>query len=114
LELLQLDVKTAFLQSDLDEEVYIKPPPGFETGDGVPHVYRLKKALYGLKQAPRAWHKKLQSVLQDLGFRPSLADQGLYILDDPAGKVILLTYVDDLLVAASTVELARRTVHPCS
>jgi hypothetical protein len=97
MELRQLDVKTAFLQSDLEEEVYVQAPPGFETPG---FVYRIRKALYGLKQAPRAWHAKLKHTLHALGFVPSKADQGFYILDGPDGKVLLLTYVDDLLIAS--------------
>jgi hypothetical protein len=97
MELRQLDVKTAFLQSELAEEVYVQPPPGFEVPGS---AYRIRKALYGLKQAPRAWHAKLKQVLESLGFAASRADQGLYILDGAEGKILLLTYVDDLLIAA--------------
>jgi transposase InsO family protein len=99
LELRQLDVRTAFLQSDLDEVVYVSPPPGFQATSGADVVYRLNKALYGLKQAPRAWHQKLCTVLCGLGYVPSKADPGLYVLRTDAGIVLLLTYVDDLLLA---------------
>jgi histone deacetylase 1/2 len=66
MELRQLDVKTAFLQSELQEEVYVQPPPGLEQGEGQRVVYRLRRALYGLKQAPRAWHQKLKTVLTEM------------------------------------------------
>jgi Reverse transcriptase (RNA-dependent DNA polymerase) len=69
LEVHQLDIKTAFLNGDLEEEVYVTQLPGFHNGDdGL--VYRLNKALYGLKQAPRAWHKTLSASLRKFGFHP--------------------------------------------
>jgi hypothetical protein len=98
MDLRQLDVKTAFLQSELEEEVYVHAPAGFETPG---YAYRIRKALYGLKQAPRAWYAKLRQTLESLGFVASKADQGLYILESTEGRVLLLTYVDDLLIAST-------------
>ena len=100
LELHQIDIKTAFLQGVLEEDIYICQPPGYESDD--PKLAcRLQKALYGLKQAPRAWHQRLHAELLQYGFRVSDADPGLYILDnDPACMpVYLLVYVDDILLA---------------
>jgi hypothetical protein len=66
-EIHQVDIKTAFLNGDLEEEVYVTQPPGFENGD--PRIVcKLNKALYGLKQSPRAWHKKLDAEMGALGF----------------------------------------------
>ena len=73
LHLHQLDVKTAFLNGDLEEVIYMKQPPGYEEG-GPRTVCRLRKAIYGLRQAPRAWHAKLNSTLEGMGFRASTAD----------------------------------------
>jgi Reverse transcriptase (RNA-dependent DNA polymerase) len=73
LELHQLDIKTAFLNGELEEEVYVRQPPGFSSGDAR-KVCRLKKTLYGLRQAPRAWHQRLTAALIDNGFTPSSAD----------------------------------------
>ena len=96
LEIHQLDIKTAFLYGELEEDVWIEQPPGYETGSpGM--ACHLRKSLYGLKQAPRVWHAKLSTELETLGFQPSAADAALFIKTDPQ-PVYLLTYVDDILV----------------
>eukprot|EP00253_Pinus_taeda_P017914 PITA_17914 len=74
----QMDVKTAFLNGKIEEEVYIEQPKGFETFDRESHVCRLKRALYGLKQAPRAWYTKIDSYFTRLGFTKNEADANLY------------------------------------
>jgi hypothetical protein len=97
----QLDVKTAFLQGRLQEEVYVEQPPGYNDGTG--RVCLLYKALYGLKQAPRAWHEHLHEQLSQLGYSVSVADPGLYVCSKvgPDGeRVLLLVYVDDMLLAS--------------
>ena len=63
LKLFQMDVKSAFLNGILNEEVYVEKPKGFQDPRYPNHVYRLRKALYGLKQAPKAWHERLTSYL---------------------------------------------------
>ena len=68
-----MDVKTAFLNGVLEEEVYVAQPQGFETQDRKTHVCRLKKALYGLKQAPRTWYGRIDRFLKSLGFTKSKA-----------------------------------------
>lgn len=98
LEIHQLDIKTAFLNGELEEDVWIQQPPLYETGDGT--ACHLHKSLYGLKQAPRAWHTKLKEELEAIGFRPSAADPALFIKDS-GNPVYLLTYVDDILVVTS-------------
>ena len=74
----QMDVKTAFLNGVVEEEVYVEQPLGFETHDRETHVCKLKKALYGLKQAPRMWYGRIDSFLMSLGFTKSKADPNLY------------------------------------
>jgi hypothetical protein len=96
-----MDVKIAFLNGDIEEEVYIEQPEGFLIHDEKYHVCRLKKALYGLKQAPRVWYKKMDGFLMCLGFNKSFFDPNLYyrIVGDECW--ILVLYVDDLLLTTS-------------
>lgn len=96
-ELHQLDIKTAFLNGDLEEDVYVQQPPGFHQGDSN-MVCHLKKALYGLRQAPRQWHKKLDAALEKYGFYPTMADASLYVRRSKDSTAYLLTYVDDILI----------------
>jgi hypothetical protein len=93
----QMDVKTAFLNGVVEEEVYVEQPEGFEVGSRETHVCRLRRALYGLKQAPRAWYSRIDSYLREMGFQWSEADPNLYFL---AGEkpLILVLYVDDLFL----------------
>jgi Reverse transcriptase (RNA-dependent DNA polymerase) len=99
LHLHQLDVKTAFLNGELEEDIYMVQPPGYEQG-GPGVVCQLRKALYGLRQAPRAWHTKLKAELEVLGFKASVSDAGLFVLNKGDYKVYLLVYVDDMLIAS--------------
>jgi hypothetical protein len=75
----QMDVKNAFLHGELQEEVYLDQPPGYEDMSHPNYVCRLRKALYGLKQAPRAWHDKIAESLVTIGFRMSDANHSLYV-----------------------------------
>ncbi|GJX59362.1 retrovirus-related pol polyprotein from transposon TNT 1-94 [Tanacetum coccineum] len=101
----QMDVKTAFLNGILHEEVYVTQPDGFLDPDNPNHVYRLKKALCGLKQASRAWYGLLSSFLLSQGYSKGTADPTLFIRKE--GKDILLVqiYVDDIIFASTTTEL---------
>ncbi|GKA12035.1 retrovirus-related pol polyprotein from transposon TNT 1-94 [Tanacetum coccineum] len=95
----QMDVKTAFLNGELKEEVYVYQPEGFVDPDHPTHVYRLKKALYGLKQAPRAWYNTLSWFFLDNKFSKGAVD--LTLFTQKIGKHILLVqiYVDDIIFA---------------
>ncbi|KAK1610362.1 hypothetical protein QYE76_034035 [Lolium multiflorum] len=97
----QLDVQNAFLHGVLEEEVFMRQPPGFEDPERPHHLCRLEKALYGLKQAPRAWHARLGAVLRQHGFVPSTADTSLFICQRPDVTIYLLVYVDDIIVLSS-------------
>jgi hypothetical protein len=94
----QMDVKTAFLNGVIEEEMYIEQPQGFEVEDRKSHVCKLKKALYRLKQAPGAWYGRINSFLTSLGFTKSKADSNLYFKVMNDEPVILLMYVDDLFL----------------
>ena len=96
LEIHQLDIKTAFLNGKLDEDVYIQQPPGYSY-DNPDLACKLNKALYGLKQASRAWHRTLKTEIESMGFNESTADPGLFIKPS-SPPAYLLIYVDDILV----------------
>jgi hypothetical protein len=106
----QLDVQNAFLHGVLEEEVYMRQPPGFVDPAHPHHLCHLVKALYGLKQAPRAWHARLAAVLRALGFVPSTADTSLFLLQRPEVTMYLLVYVDDIILVSSSVTAADRLV----
>lgn len=97
------DVKTAFLHSDIDKELYIKDPPGTKVTPG--KILRLKKSFYGTKQAGRCWWLHLKLALERLGFKSNAEDQSTYSWEDPDGKAFLRIHVDDGLLTASSEEL---------
>ncbi|CAI7842305.1 unnamed protein product [Closterium sp. NIES-54] len=97
----QMDVKTAFLYGEVDEEIYMKQPEGYDDGSG--HVCRLNKAIYGLKQALRCWYARLVEALEALGFKVSGCDESLFMTKGEE-KVYLLVYVDDILLFSPSLE----------
>lgn len=103
LELDQMDVKTAFLNSELDEDIYMRQPPGFEDQEHPDWVWKLLKAIYGLKQSGRQWNKTLDDFLRKEGFNfvRSEADHSLYVLRKDNKTIWLLVYVDDMLLASN-------------
>jgi hypothetical protein len=103
MRMVQVDVKTAFLNGELDEDVYVMSPRGVPGHP--PSRRKLRKALYGLKQAHKAWHVKLVSDLYRLGFVELTSAPCVFMLKTDQGAVYILVYVDDLLVLAPTDEL---------
>ena len=101
LELHQMDVKTAFLNGDLEEEVYMDQPQGFETTSKRNLVCRLKKSIYGLKQASRQWYLKFNDTVLSYGFVEKTVDRCIYMKVVGSKFIILVLYVDDILLAAS-------------
>ncbi|XP_073360779.1 uncharacterized protein [Aegilops tauschii subsp. strangulata] len=110
----QLDVQNAFLHGVLEEEVYIRQPPGYEDKKVPHHVCKLDKALYGLKQAPRAWYSRLSSQLRRLGFVASKADTSLFIYNKANITIFVLVYVDDIIVASSSQSATNALLHDLS
>lgn len=101
----QMDVKSAFLNGDLQEEVYMTQPPGFNVFDQEQKVCRLVKALYGLKQAPRAWYMKIDQYLIDQGFQRSPSNANLYIRLTGDDIMFVVVYVNDLIITGSSTHL---------
>ena len=100
-QLLQYDIKNAFLHGDLDEEIYMNILPGFEGNTGN-KVCKLKKALYGIKQSPRAWFGRFAKVMKESGYKQSQGDHTLFIKHSATGGVTaLLGYVDDIIVTGN-------------
>ncbi len=99
----QMDVVTAFLNGDLDENIYMHIPEGLQTADNEGKVCKLNKALYGLKQAPRQWYAKIHDYLtNDLKFASSTNDPCLYIRKSSDEILIIALYVDDLLLIGNS------------
>ena len=107
-ELHQLDVKSAFLNGELKEEIYLVQPEGFVKKGQEHLVCRLKKALYGLKQAPRSWYEKIDSFFLEHGFHRSLNDPNLYTKYNKQGQVILISlYVDGMIITGNADNLIK-------
>jgi len=99
-----MDVKTAFLNGTLKEEIYMKVPEGIICNIG--NVCKLNKAIYGLKQAARCWFEVFEQALKQCGFKNSPVDPCIYVKDqdDINKNIYVLLYVDDLVIATSNSE----------
>ena len=102
LELEQLDVKTAFLHGELEEDIYMEQPEGFVIPGKEKLVCKLKKSLYGLKQSPRQWYKRFDTFMLSQGFKRSNYDSCVYLKTVKGSTIYLLLYVDDMLIAAKS------------
>ena len=102
LELHHLDIETAFLHGDLNEEIFMEQPRFFEDSKFPKYVCKLHKSLYGLKQSPRMWHHKLHTFLMSINFRRLQAEPNLYIRKEGSDYVIIGVYVDDLPIASNS------------
>ncbi|GJS64061.1 putative ribonuclease H-like domain-containing protein, partial [Tanacetum coccineum] len=101
----QMDVKSAFLYGQIEEEVYVCQPPGFEDPDHPDKVYKVVKALYGLHQAPRAWYDTLANYLLCNGFQRGKIDQTLFIKRQQGHILLVQIYVDDIIFGSTKKEL---------
>jgi hypothetical protein len=100
-EVHHMDVKSAFLNGVLSEEVYVSQPPGYIADGKENAVLKLNKALYGLRQAPRAWYAKLHDSLTSLGFVRSPSEHAVYRRGDSSSYLLVGVYVDDLIITGT-------------
>jgi hypothetical protein len=98
----QLNMQNMFLHGVLEDEVYMRQPPGYKDKNLPHHVCRLDKAIYGLKQAPRAWYSRLSDKLQKLSFMASKGDTSLFFLNNKDVTIFVLVYVYDIIMASSS------------
>ncbi|GJY34716.1 retrovirus-related pol polyprotein from transposon TNT 1-94 [Tanacetum coccineum] len=100
-KLFQMDVKSAFLNGFINEEVYVAQPPGFIDFEKPDHVYKLKKALYGLKQAPKAWYDRLKAFLIKHEYKMGMVDNTLFTKKKSSNLIIIQIYVDDIIFGST-------------
>lgn len=105
LELVQFDVKTAFLYGDIDKDIFMKIPQGIEVGDSDNNICKLQKSLYGLKQSPRCWNNKFKDFLKIFNLEQSSADQCIFHGTIKGADVYLALFVDDGLIASKSREI---------
>jgi hypothetical protein len=103
-----MDVKSDFLNGDLEEEVYIEQPEGFQLLENAQYVCKLNKVLYGLKQAPRGWYSRLDKYLQHAGFRKRSVDNNLYIKVSQDSILLIEVYVDDIIFGSDDDRLRQK------
>jgi hypothetical protein len=96
-DIIQADIRTAFLNGPLDVEIYLSQPPGF--GDGSNRVWKLHKALYGLRKGASAWYLHLRDFLHSIGYHPMQADPASFVKIDPKLRTFIFTHVDDILLS---------------
>ena len=109
-EVHQLDIKSAFLNGVLNEEIYMEQPQGFISTGKETRVCHLKKAIYGLKQASRAWNSNIHAALTELGFKWTIADAGVYVMHqrEGDGPVYVILYIDDITILGASLEALKK------
>lgn len=101
MEIHSMDISSAFLYGDLDEEIYMRQPEGFAAPGQEQLVWRLKKSLYGLKQSPRQWYQRLNDTFTSLGFSRCASDRSVWVWAKDGIKIVIPVYVDDLTMACN-------------
>jgi len=109
-KLFQMDVKSAFLNGVINEEVYVEQPSGFEDHQHPNHVFNLKKALYGLKQAPRQWYERFSNFLLSHDYERGMIDKTLFIKKENYEIILVQIYVDDIIFGATKDSLCEEFV----
>jgi len=109
IELHQMDVKTAFLNGDIEETIYMVHPENFVFGDSKSMVCKLKKSIYGLKQASRQWYYKFHQVITSYGFEANVVDDCVYHKFSGSKYIFLVLYVDDILLASRDIGFLQKT-----
>ncbi|GKE45582.1 retrovirus-related pol polyprotein from transposon TNT 1-94, partial [Tanacetum coccineum] len=104
----QMDIKSAFLNGKLKEEVYVKQPPGFESNEFPHYVCKLDKALYRLKQAPRAWYETLSTFLTEHKFVRDKIDNTLFVYKTQTNVILVQIYVDDNIFGSTNTKLCKQ------
>jgi hypothetical protein len=107
-KLYQMDVKSAFLNGVIQEEVYVRQPLGFMNPKYPDRVYKLSKALYGLKQASRVWYARLKTFLLEHGYVMGSVDKTLFTLNHGSDVLLVHIYVDDIIFGGSSHTLVSR------
>jgi hypothetical protein len=95
-------VKNAFLNGELRDDVYMRPPPRYYVSEGM--LCHLRRSLYGLKQTPRTWFQRFASVVTAAGFSASAHDPALFVHVSPRGSTLLILYVDDMIITGDDPE----------
>ncbi|TKC13477.1 hypothetical protein FA727_23605 [Robertmurraya kyonggiensis] len=108
MKLYQMDVKSAFLNGYINEEVYVEQPPGFEDPYNPNHVFKLSKALYGLKQAPRAWYERLRDFIIAKGYKIGKVDTTLFSKKENGELFVCQVYVDDIIFGSTNEEICKK------
>jgi hypothetical protein len=111
MELCSVDITSAFPNGDLEEDIYMRPPEGYDYGG---KVLKLKKSLYGLKQAARQWNKKLHAALSSMGFTRLESDRSIYLYTKGEVKIIVPIYIDDITLASKSNAAIDKTVKELS
>ena len=109
LELFQMDVKTAFLNGNLEEEIYMDQPIGFVSKGQEDKVCLLKRSIYGLKQSSRAWYFRFHEAIISFGLSMVSEDHCVYVKKTTKGIMFLTLYVDDILLAGNDMEMIQAT-----
>ena len=108
-EIWQMDVKTSFLNGNLEEDVYMVQPPGFEDPSNGSKVCKLQRSIYGLKQASRSWNKRFDDEVKRLGFVQSKEEPCVYKMVSGSYVLFLVLYVDDILLIGNFIPLMEQT-----